>query len=45
VDAGAESGRGLSIGSALADDWGTAPPDPRTAGKKVWFTLTTKGRA
>lgn len=37
----AESGRGLSIVAALADDWGTAPPDPGTPGKKVWFSLVT----
>ncbi|GHH83443.1 hypothetical protein GCM10018793_45540 [Streptomyces sulfonofaciens] len=44
-DASAESGRGLSIVSALVDDWGTAPPDPHSNGKKVWFTLCTGGRA
>ncbi|WP_105973118.1 ATP-binding protein [Streptomyces geranii] len=37
----AESGRGLAIVAALADDWGTAPPDPGTPGKKVWFSLVT----
>ncbi|WP_405775178.1 ATP-binding protein [Streptomyces sp. NBC_01538] len=35
----AESGRGLAIVAALADDWGTAPPEPGTLGKKVWFSL------
>lgn len=39
ADAAAESGRGLAIVAALADDWGVAPPDPGTTGKKVWFTL------
>ncbi len=39
--AAAESGRGLNIVAALADDWGTAPPDPGTPGKKVWFSLVT----
>ncbi|MEU1043157.1 ATP-binding protein [Streptomyces sp. NPDC005551] len=38
-DASAESGRGLAIVAALADDWGVAPPAPGTAGKQVWFTL------
>ncbi|WP_255946324.1 ATP-binding protein [Streptomyces odontomachi] len=41
-DETAESGRGLAIVCALADDWGTAPPDPGSRGKKVWFTLSTK---
>ncbi|WP_327699452.1 ATP-binding protein [Streptomyces sp. NBC_00459] len=41
----AESGRGLAIVAALADDWGTAPPDPGTPGKKVWFSLATGERA
>ena len=40
----AESGRGLAIVAALADDWGTAPPDPGTPGKKVWFSLATGER-
>ncbi len=44
-DEAAESGRGLSIVAALVDDWGTAPADPHTPGKKVWFTLATKGLA
>jgi anti-sigma regulatory factor (Ser/Thr protein kinase) len=44
-DESAESGRGLSIVSALADDWGTAPADPGAPGKKVWFTLSTKDLA
>ncbi|MEU3252350.1 ATP-binding protein [Streptomyces sp. NPDC006997] len=39
----AESGRGLAIVSALADDWGVAPPDPGTPGKKVWFALERPG--
>jgi anti-sigma regulatory factor (Ser/Thr protein kinase) len=34
-----ESGRGLAIVAALADDWGTAPPEPGHPGKRVWFTL------
>jgi anti-sigma regulatory factor (Ser/Thr protein kinase) len=34
-----ESGRGLAIVAALADDWGIAPPEPGTTGKKVWFVL------
>jgi anti-sigma regulatory factor (Ser/Thr protein kinase) len=38
-----ESGRGLAIVAALTDDWGIAPPDPGTAGKKVWFTLALRG--
>ena len=37
-----ESGRGLSIVSALVDAWGTAPADPGNRGKKVWFTLAVK---
>ncbi|MEH0416503.1 ATP-binding protein [Streptomyces sp. B21-083] len=37
----AESGRGLSIVAALTDGWGTAPPDPGTPGKKVWFSMST----
>lgn len=40
ADGAAESGRGLSIVAALADDWGTDPPDPGDVGKKVWFSLT-----
>jgi anti-sigma regulatory factor (Ser/Thr protein kinase) len=40
--AAAESGRGLSIVAAIADDWGTAPPDPGTPGKKVWFSLVVE---
>ncbi|MEU6808009.1 ATP-binding protein [Streptomyces sp. NPDC046831] len=39
ADAAAESGRGLAIVAALADDWGTAPPEPGRPGKRVWFTL------
>lgn len=38
-----ESGRGLAIVAALTDDWGIAPPDPGTTGKKVWFTLALRG--
>jgi len=34
-----ESGRGLAIVAALADDWGIAPPEPGTTGKRVWFAL------
>ncbi|MFI6348579.1 ATP-binding protein [Streptomyces sp. NPDC050560] len=44
ADEGAESGRGLAIVSALADSWGTAPPDPGSVGKKVWFSLSAKDR-
>ncbi|MFD4570289.1 ATP-binding protein [Streptomyces sp. NPDC058475] len=43
ADDAEESGRGLAIVAALTDDWGTAPPDPGTPGKKVWFTLTLRG--
>ena len=38
-----ESGRGLAIVAALTADWGIAPPDPGTTGKKVWFTLVLHG--
>ncbi|MFE3414466.1 ATP-binding protein [Streptomyces mirabilis] len=38
-----ESGRGLAIVAALTDDWGIAPADPGTTGKKVWFTLALRG--
>lgn len=41
---GAESGRGLSIVAALADDWGTEPPGPGRVGKKVWFALSAENR-
>jgi anti-sigma regulatory factor (Ser/Thr protein kinase) len=34
-----ESGRGLTIIAALSDDWGIAPADPGTTGKKVWFSM------
>ncbi|MFF2364516.1 ATP-binding protein [Streptomyces sp. NPDC058122] len=34
-----ESGRGLTIIAALSDDWGVAPADPGTTGKKVWFSM------
>ncbi|MFF8594757.1 ATP-binding protein [Streptomyces sp. NPDC015220] len=43
ADAAAESGRGLAIVAALADDWGMAPPEPGAPGKKVWFTLRLRG--
>ncbi|MFR0355581.1 ATP-binding protein [Streptomyces sediminimaris] len=39
ADEAAESGRGLAIVSALADSWGTAPPEPGTPGKRVWFAI------
>lgn len=42
VDGAAESGRGLTIVAALADDWGTDPPDAGDAGKKVWFSLAVR---
>lgn len=45
ADAAAESGRGLAIVAALADDWGLAPPEPGTPGKRVWFTLSLRGAA
>ncbi|MFF3409375.1 ATP-binding protein [Streptomyces sp. NPDC002742] len=38
-----ESGRGLAIVAALADDWGIAPADPGTTGKKVWFSMVLQG--
>ncbi|MDW4905290.1 ATP-binding protein [Streptomyces sp. ADMS] len=41
----AESGRGRSVVAAFVDDWGTAPPDPGTPAKKVWFSLVTGGKA
>ncbi|MFF2997829.1 ATP-binding protein [Streptomyces sp. NPDC057950] len=43
TDPATESGRGLAIVAALSDDWGIAPPDPGTTGKKVWFTLVLRG--
>ncbi|WP_369243913.1 ATP-binding protein [Streptomyces sp. R41] len=43
ADGAEESGRGLAIVAALADDWGTALPDPGCPGKKVWFTLVLQG--
>ncbi|MFI9600251.1 ATP-binding protein [Streptomyces sp. NPDC004069] len=43
VDETAESGRGLAIVAALADDWGMAPPEPGCPGKRVWFTLRRRG--
>ncbi|GGN78809.1 hypothetical protein GCM10011579_062350 [Streptomyces albiflavescens] len=42
-DGAEESGRGLAIVAALANDWGTAPPDPGGPGKKVWFALVLQG--
>ncbi|ULR48179.1 ATP-binding protein [Streptomyces deccanensis] len=42
VTPSAESGRGLSIVSALADDWGTEPPEPGDTGKRVWFSLAVR---
>ncbi|MER5385611.1 ATP-binding protein [Streptomyces sp. NPDC002688] len=38
-----ESGRGLAIIAALTDDWGVAPADPGTRGKKVWFSMVLQG--
>ncbi|MFE6487073.1 ATP-binding protein [Streptomyces sp. NPDC057757] len=43
ADRAEESGRGLAIVTALADDWGIAPPEPGTTGKRVWFTLAFQG--
>ncbi|MEV6197662.1 ATP-binding protein [Streptomyces sp. NPDC051920] len=34
-----ESGRGLTLIAALSDDWGVAPAEPGTRGKKVWFSM------
>ncbi|MFC8715571.1 ATP-binding protein [Streptomyces sp. NPDC057197] len=45
ADAADESGRGLAIVAALADDWGLAPPEPGNRGKRVWFTLSLRGAA
>ncbi|WP_018568514.1 ATP-binding protein [Streptomyces sp. PsTaAH-124] len=45
ADAADESGRGLAIVAALADDWGLAPPEPGNRGKRVWFTLCLRGAA
>jgi anti-sigma regulatory factor (Ser/Thr protein kinase) len=45
ADAAAESGRGLAIVEALADEWGLAPPEPGSPGKRVWFTLHLRGAA
>ncbi|MEU6478780.1 ATP-binding protein [Streptomyces sp. NPDC047017] len=45
ADAAAESGRGLAIVAAVADDWGLAPPEPGSPGKRVWFTLRLWGAA
>ncbi|MFG2793186.1 ATP-binding protein [Streptomyces sp. NPDC048419] len=43
ADEVAESGRGLAIVSALTDGWGTAPPEPGTPGKRVWFAIGRRG--
>ncbi|MFF9126876.1 ATP-binding protein [Streptomyces sp. NPDC014889] len=43
AEATAESGRGLAIVAALADDWGMSPPEPGSPGKRVWFTLRHQG--
>ena len=43
ADIAAESGRGLAIVAALADDWGIAPPDSGETGKRVWFSLEIQG--
>ncbi|MEU6277059.1 ATP-binding protein [Streptomyces populi] len=37
-----ESGRGLAIVAALSDEWGVAPADPGTEGKKVWFSMVLR---
>ncbi|MFF3886544.1 ATP-binding protein [Streptomyces sp. NPDC001914] len=37
-----ESGRGLTLIAALSDDWGVAPPEPGTKGKKVWFSMVVQ---
>ncbi|MFF6996428.1 ATP-binding protein [Streptomyces sp. NPDC008313] len=42
ADPAEESGRGLAIVAALADDWGVGPPDTGVTGKRVWFTLTLR---
>lgn len=39
-----ESGRGLALVAALADDWG-AEPRPGGAGKTVWFELAPDSEA
>ncbi|PKT68370.1 ATP-binding protein [Streptomyces populi] len=39
ADGTEESGRGLAIVAALSDEWGVAPADPGTTGKKVWFSM------
>ena len=38
----AESGRGLRIVAAVADDWGI---EARTGGKSIWFSLALPDRA
>lgn len=43
ADLAEESGRGLAIVAALADDWGVALPDPGETGKRVWFSLDIEG--
>ncbi|MEV6019146.1 ATP-binding protein [Streptomyces sp. f51] len=43
VDGCEQSGRGLTIVAALSDDWGVAPADPGTTGKKVWFSMVLHG--
>lgn len=43
ASAAEESGRGLAIVAALADDWGIAPPEPGERGKRVWFALDLRG--
>ncbi|MEU7057208.1 ATP-binding protein [Streptomyces sp. NPDC046197] len=45
VDEVAESGRGPAIVAAPADDWGIAPPEPGSPGKRVWFVLHRRGAA
>ncbi|UUU36404.1 ATP-binding protein [Streptomyces sp. CA-210063] len=42
VGPGSESGRGPAVVAALADDWGTDPPEPGAVGKKVWFSLAVR---
>ncbi|MET7982128.1 MULTISPECIES: ATP-binding protein [unclassified Streptomyces] len=43
ADGSEESGRGLTVVAALSDDWGVAPADPGTTGKKVWFSMVLQG--
>lgn len=42
VGPSAEWGRGPAIVAAPADDWGTDPPAPGDAGKKVGFSLAVR---